>query len=215
MNPESTGFLNRQAGGMKYVVYVPDVAKVTGLPVILYLHGMGESGKDGLRQTAIGLPDRLRRSCDRWPFLIVMPQKPTADQLWPLFQKEIDAVLTAVQGEFEPDAHRRYITGLSQGGNGTYELCERLTWNFAAAAPICGWLSEGFDAKTLTQIPIWSFHGDLDPVVTLALGQAAVDAIKEAGGDVKFTRYPKLTHNSWDAAYDEAELPQWFLSHQH
>lgn len=212
---DSTGFLNRQVSGMKYVVYVPNLENLSHLPVILFLHGAGECGTDGLLQTVVGLPDQVRRNQESWPFLIVIPQKPTSEKLWPLFRAEVDAVLTAVQTEFEPDPHRRYITGLSQGGNGTYELCERLTWNFAAAAPVCGWLEPQFDAKLLAQMPIWAFHGEQDQAVTLAKGQAAVDAIRAAGGTAKFTTYPKLGHNSWDAAYADPELPRWFLSQQH
>jgi len=215
MSDPASSFSLRRSSALPYVVYVPEGRQPKGLPVILYLHGRGESGTDGWLATAIGLPDQIRRKSGRWPFLVLIPQKPQTDVLWPAHRDELNQILRNVQAEFEPDPHRRYITGLSQGGNGTFELCESLDWNFAAAAPVCGWVDPTWAASQLRSIPIWAFHGDKDPVVPVTRSIEAVEAIVAAGGEAKLTRYPDLTHNSWDAAYNEGELPSWFLSHEH
>jgi predicted peptidase len=69
-------------------------------------------------------------------------------------------------------------------------------------------------AAALSHVPIWAFHGAKDPIVPLAAGQAMVDAVKRAGGDVRFTVYPEATHNSWKETYDNQEVYDWLLAHR-
>jgi predicted peptidase len=85
---------------------------------------------------------------------------------------------------------------------------------FAAALPICGGGEPEKMAPALRRVPIWAFHGAKDPVVPLAAGQVMVDAVKRAGGDVRFTVYPKATHNSWKETYDNPEVYDWLLAHR-
>lgn len=207
-----TGFLHRAVRNNKFVVYVPRDFK-PDMPAILFLHGMGESGTDGLKQTAIGLGHSIRMGMARWPFVVVMPQKPDAPSYWADHVARINEILIAVEKEFQPDPHRRYITGLSQGGCGTFELANNLTWQFAAAAPVCGWARPADIGPRLKSIPVWAFHGTDDPVVKVEESRKAIEAIKAAGGDAKLTEFAKVGHNSWDSAYAEPDLPSWFLSH--
>ncbi len=56
----TTGFINKiykgKDGEVKYVDFVPKSYKAdTEMPVILFLHGAGESGTDGLKQVKVGL----------------------------------------------------------------------------------------------------------------------------------------------------------------
>jgi predicted peptidase len=85
---------------------------------------------------------------------------------------------------------------------------------FAAAVPICGGGEPEKMAPALSRVPIWAFHGAKDPVVPLAAGQAMVDAVKRAGGDVRFTVYPEATHNSWKETYDNQQVYDWLLAHR-
>lgn len=207
-----TGFLDRATDDRRWVVYVPYDYK-PGIPAVLFLHGMGESGVDGVKQSAIGLGHAIRMDRSRWPFLVVLPQKPTPEEAWVESRTHIDHVLGAVEKEFETDPHRRYITGLSQGGFGTFDLAANLVWNFAAAAPVCGRADLGKVADDFSSIPLWAFHGEADGVVPSRHSVEAVAKINAGGGDAKLTLLPGVGHNSWDNAYVESQLPEWFLRH--
>ncbi len=209
---QETGFLDRETQERPYVVFVPKGVKKPW-PTILFLHGAGECGVDGLRQVAVGLPPAIMLDRGRWPFLVVIPQKKEVRDLWKQDREYLDAVLHAVEKEFEPDPHRRYLTGLSQGGRGTFDLVKSLAWQFAAAAPVCGWADLEQVAKDFRDVPLWAFHGEDDNVVPLKGSRDAVEAILAAGGTAKITTYPETGHNSWDAAYRESELPAWLLEH--
>lgn len=208
-----TGFLDCAVGPNEFVVYVPRHPLPVPAPAILFLHGMGESGTDGIKQSAIGLGHAIRLKSADWPFLVVMPQKPDAQLLWPNYVDRINETLEYADAHFEIDPHRRYITGLSQGGNGTFELATSLAWQFAAAAPVCGWIDSETAAAKLREIPIWAFHGDADTAVPIAKGRAAVESIVAAGGNAKLKEYPGVGHNSWDDAYQKESLGAWFLKH--
>ena len=66
----------------------------------------------------------------------------------------------------------------------------------------------------LAKLPIWVFHGAKDEVVTPEQSQQMVDAIKKAGGDIRYTLYPEAGHDSWTESYANPELYTWFLSHK-
>lgn len=208
-----SGFLNRSTLDLDYVVYCPKGMAPTGLPAILFLHGKGECGHDGLRQTLIGLCHAIRSDCSRWPFLVVAPQKRDADALWAASAVDLDRMLAEVEAEFAPDPHRRYLTGLSQGGRGTFDLATRLVWTFAAAAAVCGWTEPAEACDRLAGTPLWAFHGDQDPVVPYRPGQELVERLTEMGSEARFTLYEGVGHNSWDSAYLHSDLPAWLLAH--
>ncbi len=214
-----TGFLDRQIDHegvtVKYVVYVPptyDAAKPA--PAILFLHGAGETGTDGQRQAAVGLGPAVRQNAEAWKFIILFPQKPpTGGRGWIAHEKLILAMLEKTRKEYSVDASRLYCTGLSMGGMGTWALAAKHPDLFAAIAPICGG-GDPATADRLKSIPIWNFHGDQDKAVPIARSQSMIDAIKAAGGNPKFTIYPGVGHNSWDKAYREEKLHEWFLQHR-
>lgn len=98
------------------------------------------------------------------------------------------------------------------GGYGTWYLAASTPERFAAIAPICGggirWMGQ-----RLKDTPAWVFHGDADDVVPLSESEKMVKALEVAGGDVKFTVYPDVGHDSWTKTYDNPELYEWFLHH--
>lgn len=204
----TAGFPVSRSGPLPRALYVPPHLDPIGLPVILCLHGRGESGTDGLRPLLIGLAPAIIRYPSRWPFLVVMPQKPHQDVLWPAHVDHLNAVLAEVEAEFRPDRHHRYITGLSQGGNGTLELCDQLSWKFAAAASVCGW-----SAGPVPSVPTWLFHGEADNVIPVDRSRNVADRLATAKTPHRITTYPGVMHDSWVQAYADPELAPWFLSH--
>ena len=195
-----------------YLLYLPKEYgkdKAAKWPLILFLHGAGERGSDVTKVKANG-PPMLVDKGKELPFIIVSPQCPenswwSSETLLPL--------LDEIQKKYAVDPDRVYLTGLSMGGFGTWTLATEHPERFAAIAPICGG-GEPRRARRLKEIPTWVFHGGKDPVVPIAQSQEMVDALKTAGGDVKFTIYPEAGHDSWVQAYNDPALFEWFLSHR-
>jgi predicted peptidase len=198
-------------------------------PLVLFLHGAGERGSDNKAQLVHGMNDFASDEVmEKYPAFVVAPQCPNGKRWvevdWgaprhtapekpsePL-QLTFEA-LAALQKEFSIDANRIYVTGLSMGGYGTWDAIERRPDYFAAAAPICGGGDVG-NAKKLTKIPIWAFHGDKDGAVKVERTREMIAAIKEAGGNPKYTEYPGVGHNSWTQTYSNPEFYAWLFAQQ-
>ena len=200
---------------LNYLLYLPagyGEAEGKKYPLILFLHGAGERGDDVNRVKIHGPPKLLGSKTDLplKDFIVVSPQCP-ANKWWQ--PHEVIALLDEVSQKYSVDADRVYLTGLSMGGFGTWETASRYPERFAAIAPICG----GGDprrVRSLRDMPTWVFHGDKDPTVPVQRSIEMVDALKQAGNDAKFTRYPEAGHDSWTVTYNNPELYQWFLQHK-
>lgn len=197
----------------KYVVYVPSTYDPKKpMPTILFLHGMGERGSDGWKQVPVGLGSAIMMNSEAWNFIVIFPQKSMASTKWMDQEKEILAIVEKTKKEYNVDSARLYLTGLSMGGFGTWLLAAKHPEMFAAIAPICGGGNPA-DAAALKDIPTWCFHGDKDNAVPLDRSREMIEAIKAAGGNPQFTVYPGVGHNSWDKAYRDEKLWEWFLKH--
>ena len=114
--------------------------------------------------------------------------------------------------ELPVDPKRVYITGLSMGGYGTWDLVARRPDLFAAAAPVCGGADEAHGRRGSRTSPIWAFHGAKDTAVKPARSRNMIAALEKAGGKPKYTEYPDVGHNSWDPAYKDPELFKWLFA---
>jgi predicted peptidase len=213
-----TGFLNRSIAvgdtEHKYVVYVPRAySPAMKWPVILFLHGAGERGTDGLAQSDVGIGRAIRFMSDRYPAVVVMPQC-LPQQNWSgamldMAVKALDKTLM----EFNTDVNRLYLTGLSMGGFGSFLLASNGPGRFAAVVPICGGGNPAEMAPKLKDVPTWVFHGDADTAVPVQRSRDMVEAIKAAGGTkIKYSEYPGVPHNSWDKAYSDKEMTDWLFA---
>lgn len=219
-------------------VMIPPGAKEGG-PGLLFLHGYGECGDDGKKNLAVGLPPAVRKNPERWPMVIIVPQKPVHNSEWEDHEAAVLAILddAAAKGHYDPE--RLAITGLSQGGHGTIWFASNHPDRFKAAAPVCGYIDRRFDdnntrvsvrgatpdspgtiatAEKLKAMPLWLFHGGKDDVVPpgesrslfAALGSPKKD---DPGVLACYTEFPDANHNSWDAAYSDPELAAWLVRH--
>ena len=230
-----TGFLNRtltHAGKTyRYVVYVP-ATRSGKFPVLLFLHGSGERGDDGLKQSDVGLGRAIRMNAGRFPLIAVFPQAPS-DTRW-LGDEGRFAMLAAERAaaEFDGDLDRLYLTGMSMGGYGTWHLALENPGRFAALVPICGGIRESprvtsvrqspltmsaadpyaFVAEALRNTPAWIFHGEDDGLIPASESRKMFEELKARGADVRYTEFPKVGHNSWDPAYETKELWTWMLT---
>lgn len=197
--------------GYRYLLYKPGLAakKKNGKwPLLVFLHGRGERGNN-LNLVKKHGPAKIVESKDL-PFVIASPQCPRTDLWW---KPKIVAGLVDELLENHPiDPSRVYLTGLSQGGFGTWATAAEYPEKFAAVAPVCGGGKTEW-AKKYGTLPIWNFHGDADKVVPVRLSRVMVEAIKKAGGKIKHTEYPGVRHDSWTKTYRNPKLYEWFLSH--
>ena len=210
----ASGFLNKSmvVDGVTrhYVVYVPrEYTPDKAWPLVMFLHGAGERGDDGLKQSDVGIGRAIRFHPERFPCLVVMPQCPN-DVWWDAVEGHIDTAMAAALDEYVIDPHRVYLTGLSMGGFGTWGYGAKHVDTFAALLPICGGGRQD-DAEALATVPIWAFHGGADTTVPPGASREMVAVVKKAGGDVKYTEYPEVGHNSWDQAYGDAKAIKWLL----
>lgn len=221
MSPLTPGLIMRPAapsspGALPYVLYLPpELATLKPgekIPLILFLHGSGESGTDGLKSAAQGLPRHLLFTRSRWPAVIIMPQKPEERLLWDKYSTQVFSILDSVRAEFPIDDSRIYLTGLSQGGYGTWALAAQRPDTFAALAPVCGWVSDDSILPKVAHIPVWAFHGGADDVVKPEGTTKPIAALQALGAHAQMTVYPGVNHNSWDSAYSDEKLAQWMFS---
>ena len=196
---------------LKYLLYLPegyDDDKDKQWPLVLFLHGAGESG-DNLQKVTVHGPPALVKSGKDFPFILVSPQSPGRG--WN--PDTLNGLLDDVSDHYRVDPNRVYLTGLSMGGYGTWSLAAAHPDRFAAIAPICGGGNPD-DAQKLKDIPIWVFHGAKDNTVPLGRSTAMVEALKAADArEVKFTVYPDAGHDSWTETYNNPEFFTWLLSH--
>jgi acetyl esterase/lipase len=233
--PQETGFLNRKIDlhgvTYRYQVYLPEEWRRDDRkqwPIILFLHGRGERGSEGMWQTQIGLPQAVRDHPERWPFVIVMPQCPQASY-WtdPEMQAIAMTALDRESEEFHGDPQRTYLSGISLGGYGAWELARQNPHRWAAIAIAASGVFWSYAperwqeaatlpaeyAHALGRTPVWLFHGSNDTVVLPRESELMYQAFKAAGGRVRLWIYQGLPHDCWTRAYNEPDLPRWLLDH--
>lgn len=208
---------------LPYRLHVPaNLRPGASAPLVLLLHGAGERDGDNLIQLLHGAREIAAHAEERGePVFILAPQAPRTAS-WGGFQPRFAdaavphgrlalAAVDRVMRDYPIDATRVYITGLSMGGFGTFELVARRPDFFAAALPICGG-GHPSTAAALARTPFWVFHGAQDEVIPVQRSRDMVAAIEAAGGSARYTEYPDLTHNSWDATYGNPEALDWMLA---
>ena len=193
--------------GIDYLLYLPTgyQGSEKRWPLMLFLHGSGESGTNLTRVKAHG-PPKIVESKPEFPFILVSPQ--SSGRGWN--PELLNELLDQVMHDYRVDPDRVYLTGLSMGGFGAWSLAARHPEKFAALVPICGGGSTN-DAPKLAKLPIWVFHGAQDKTVSPERSKSMVEALKAAGGAPKFTLYPEAGHDSWTATYNNPELYDWLL----
>lgn len=177
-------------------------------PLVLFLHGAGERGAD-LDLVAVHGPPQQARAGRRLPFLLAAPQCP-ADSWWTWQAEALDALLDDLLATYPIDPDRIYLTGLSMGAIGAWDLAAHYPGRFAAMVPICGAAGRWMTAN-LIGLPIWAFHNEDDPAVPVAGTTGIVEALRERGGDVRATINPTGGHDAWTAAYDDPAVYDWML----
>ena len=197
--------------GCRYLLFLPEGHERSEArwPLILFLHGAGERGDDLDLVRKHGPPKLVEEQPD-FQFIVASPQCP-AGEAW-----DVDVLvelLDEVVGNYPVAESRVYLTGLSMGGYGTWDLACARPGRFAAVAPVCGG-GRGLLAHRLRDVPVWAFHGAKDDVVPLVASQRMVERVNAAGGNARLTVYPDAGHDSWTETYANPALYKWLLGHR-
>lgn len=236
-DPATGHFVSRQLNldgrVYRYQVFVPAPAHRQGLvPIVLFLHGSGDRGNDGYDQVKTGLGPYLRSHLGDFPALVVLPQVPDGEEWSGINATMALQALDQAIAEFNGDPQRTYLTGMSMGGYGTWEIALQQPQRFAALVPICGailsphedreylvvtpvaYLSDPYTAlaQRLQHIPVWIFHDAQDDQVLPHDDRKIFRAFNNLNADVRYTEYPHGNHNAWDATYRDPKLWQWLFA---
>lgn len=197
-------------------------------PLVVFLHGAGERGSDNVMQLKY-LPawmaePALRR---KHPCFLIAPQcrmdERWVDVSWADKQstpqaaepttdlKAVVAMIDDVMQREPVDPARVYLTGLSMGGFGSWDLAARMPERFAAVLPICGGGDERTAAR-IARLPIWATHGDADKAVPVERSRSMIAAIRAAGGSPKYTEMPGVGHDAWTPTYRDEAVLDWLFS---
>ncbi len=204
--------------GIDYLLYLPGDYRQDSQqpwPLILFMHGSDQRGTDAEMVAADGLPKMLTTTLD-FPAMVLSPQVPE-DETWNTQLPEATALLDYIQAHYAVDPKRLYLTGISMGSFGAWDLALRYPRRFAALVPIAGgWDSERDTVPrnicNIKDVPIWVFHGQQDDIVPPRKSEIMVNALRRCGSTVKFTMYPDTNHReSWARAYADPNLYEWLL----
>ena len=203
-------------------------------PLVLFLHGSGQRGKDNEKQL-FWAADLFLDSSNRekFPAIVVFPQCPNTS-FWnavtftrlddslrfkfpanktPIKPMQMLLALTdQLAQSLSVDTNRMYVGGMSMGGFATYDILWRKPHFFAAAFPICGGGNPDQVNLYANKFPIWIFHGGNDPLVPVTNSRLMYKTLQSAGADVKYTEYPGVKHDSWKNAFAEPELLPWLFA---
>jgi len=213
---------------LNYRIYLPKgYDKSKKYPLVLLFHGAGERGDNNKSQLVHAATDIVTYSIKHHePIILVAPQCPKGKQWvdvpWGaashvMPEKPSDSMGLAIEllGElrrdYPIDSQRMYVTGLSMGGYGTWDLIQRQPETFAAALVVCGG-GDTAQAPKLVKMPILVTHGELDGVVKTQRARDMVAAIKEAGGkSIRYIEYKDVRHNVWKPVYSDEKNIKWLL----
>jgi predicted peptidase len=219
-------YKNNQSETLPYRIYLPPEMPLTPIPVVMFYHGAGERGDNNIAQVKHAVREIITWSINNEPMIIIAPQCPNnkkwAEVDWSkkthTMPKKISfamrlslEILEKICKDYPVDQRRLYVTGLSMGGYGTWDIIQRFPKKFAAAMPVCGG-GDVAGAPLFKDLPIWVFHGDKDGAVPVSRSRDMVKALQKCGSQVKYTEYPGVGHGCWAQTYANQNVLKWFFS---
>lgn len=195
-------------------------------PLVVFLHGAGERGSDNTAQLAY-LPTWMATPPYRqdYPCFLLAPQCPRghgwidverSGDRWRMSREMSDRlaavadVMDRLLAELPVDPARQYLTGISMGGFGSWDLGIRLPARFAAVAPICGG-GDPARVASLVGTPLWCAHGDRDDIVPPQHSREMIAALRAAGGAPIYTELKGVGHDSWTPTYRDERFLTWLF----
>jgi predicted peptidase len=221
----SASYKSKAGDSLRYRLLVPDANASRKLPLVIFLHGSGERGTDNEAQLKWGV---LNFASDynmkMHPAFVLAPQCPP-NQGWANIDREdqmtmkpepsrpmalLAELIQETIKKLPVDTNRIYITGLSMGGYGTFDIVARYPNLFAAALPVCG-AGDVRTAAAMARVPMWIITGAEDPAVSPAQTHNMFKALTDAGARPGYTQYPEVGHFSWIHAYSDPLVLEWLF----
>lgn len=232
-------YKNSTDNKLDYRLFEPKAKSNEKYPLVVFLHGSGERGSDNtmpiiasMGATVFASPAQQEKN----PCYVIAPQLPLAEGSTGYFGSDftsnllLDLIKDTIN-KYPIDKKRIYITGLSDGGNGTWTIIKRNPDFFAAAVPVCALTNlnnslteppyyepvDSSDVENVKNIPIWVFHAADDPTIDVKNSREMVESIKKAGGtSIKYTEYPEgmvkpTGHFAWGPTYENEDLIHWIF----
>lgn len=224
---EARTYVGRKGEPLNYRIYAPEKTEAgRRYPLVLFLHGAGSRGDDNARQLHWGWPIVLYMKAKGLGAYLIAPQCPKGKQWvdtpWGLLAHKMPdcssepmslviELLEKTIRDMPVDASRVYVTGLSMGGYGTWDIVQRRPELFAAAIPVCGGGDSSLAWK-IRSVPIWTFHGDKDDEVPVARSRQMVSALWQCDGNIRYREYPGVGHGCWIPTYNDHTVLDWLFA---
>ena len=214
------------------ILYPKNFDKTKSYPLTLFLHGIGERGDDNELQ--LKYVDKVflnQNNYDNYQSVVIFPQAPLDDnwssrllteneirQVFPENEKPTKSLQLVIKlmdslvKEDFIDNKRLYLSGLSNGAMGSFELLKNRPNMFASAVLICGGGNPRWAKDFAKTTPVWVAHGSDDDVVFPELSINMVKAIIKQGGSPKFTLYENVNHESWFNVFNDPNYLKWMFS---
>jgi len=195
-------------------------------PLVIWLHGYGEFGRDNKSQLAWVYSFMRFDSLERFPYFVLAMQCPEDNAYWvqnndgptaPLVDDNSDEMLAVLQdvvdktiAKYAIDTNRIYLVGICSGGDGCWEMAMRNPTRYAAMATLADYGREDDRLQELIDIPIWSFHSAGDSPEGI---RRMFSDLKSLGGQCHLTETPSNRHDCWTTANEDYILQEWLFSH--
>lgn len=203
-------YLTNDDSQMNYAVAHPE--NYTDLPLLIYLHGAGERGRNFDHIYRHGIP-KLIKEGQEIAAVVLFPQCP-GPFIWNNMVKELKGIIDSVMEEYGIKRDRVVLTGSSMGGYGTWEMAMCYPEMFAAIAPVAG---GGVPWRTskLVKTPVLAYHGEKDQTVPVFQSETMVVFTNRHGGTAELLTIKEKGHNDGiDYAYRETDLIERLLSYR-
>jgi pimeloyl-ACP methyl ester carboxylesterase len=209
-----------------YALYLPkNFEPAKKYPLVISLHGAWSNHRLNLRRVfgKGNLPGETdTEATRRFPalrdvdYIVASPYARGTMGYQSIAEQDVLDVLADVERRFPVDVDRVYLTGLSMGGGGTLWLGLTRPDTWAAIAPVCPAAPPGTEAlaPNALNLPVHLFHGDQDNAVPVDVSRTWNKNLANLGTDVEYIEYPGVRHNSWDLAYKDGAIFDWFAKHK-
>jgi chitodextrinase/predicted esterase len=194
-------------------------ANATKYPVILFFHGIGETGPatDNEYHLSWGAKEfESKINAGQFNAFLLFPQTSIGD--WAYSFDNVNNVLDLMQEYCNTDPDRLITMGLSLGGDGTmkytFDYPQRSAISIPASSGSIGDFTQ--DPSLFIHVPFWIASGGQDAeFANPQRVQAFVNNFTSYGGDIRWTYYPDRGHGTWPFIWDEPYLiPYWQNAHK-
>ncbi|MCX6269839.1 MAG: dienelactone hydrolase family protein [Bacteroidetes bacterium] len=193
----------------KYLIYLPDAYKShsdSTFPVMIYLHGGSHRGNN-LELLKEWGPPKLIAEGKHFDFVVVCPQCPS-NKLW-ITDNWFDSLYIELYSKYRIDTASIFVTGISMGGFGTWQVAMDFPGRIKGIVPLCGSCKDSVNICKIRHIPVWAIHGVNDGLVSVKHTDRLVKRLLQCSGDVRYSRLENRHHGIWNL-YDTDEIYNWF-----